>query len=99
MSNELPRGYREKSAAEMAADAQSFRDSRPTVTRCCIPPCRGGVLHVGAAADGREAARLHRERRHPDHQVAERRRPTQEQQRERAMLASAWKRKRFQGLE
>jgi hypothetical protein len=95
---ELPKGYREKSAAEMAADHATWVDSRPTVTRCFLAPCRGGVLHVGAAADGRAAAQSHRELKHPDH-APKRARLSQEQQRERAMLASAWKRKRFQGIE
>ena len=99
MGAERPKHSREKSATDMRAYFEAMRDGRQTVTRCCVPPCRGGVLHVGTAAEGREAARLHREERHPDVDAHPRHHLTAEQQRERAMLKSAWKRKKFQGIE
>lgn len=77
---------------------REWLDARPVVTRCFLPPCRGGVLHAGPAAEGREAAERHRKERHPDVEVVRRRR-TPEQQRAIAMAKSDWKRRRWKGEE
>ncbi len=96
---ELPIGATEKSAAEMKSDHEKWRDARPTITRCTLPPCRGGVLHIGTAAEGRAVAEAHRLEKHPEAVHKPRRHLTSAQQREKAMLANEWKRKKFKGEE
>lgn len=90
-----PKGYRERPASEMQLLFDSMRDARPTVTRCVA--C--GWTHEGTAADGREAAKLHREEAHPDLAVRRRHRLTPEQQRDRAMARSEWRRRKLSGGE
>lgn len=53
--------------------------------------------HEGTAADGREAARLHRREAHPEVERQPRARLTPEQQRELAMIKSDWKRRKWKG--
>lgn len=85
------------SAEQARDDHRAWLDGRQLTTRCAARGCRW--VHRGTAADGRQAARAHREEQHPDMARAGRRHLTSAQQREAALLKSAWRRKKFQGLD
>ena len=48
----------------MTLRVERMRDAGYTVTRCLF--CQRLIIHRGSAAEGRAAADLHRETRHPD---------------------------------
>lgn len=51
-----------KPSAEMRAEAQAIQDAQPIVTSCLF--C--GWRYVGLVGAGRDAARTHRELKHPE---------------------------------
>jgi len=97
MSSSLPKGVKEKSAVEMREAHEAWRDSQEIITKCGVEGCTDEFS--GTAADGRDWALRHRRVAHPDLANAQRRRFTPEQQRERAMLQSEWRRRKVKGEE
>jgi hypothetical protein len=90
MSAELPKGYVEKSATDMKADHEAWRDGQRLTTRC--RRCRRQF--TGTAAEGRRWAREHRESEHPELAAAGKRRLTKVQQRQFALERSEWRREK-----
>ena len=58
--------------SELTLRIEQRRDASYTVTRCLF--CQGRIIHRGAAAEGRAAADLHRQAKHPGIASQQRRR-------------------------
>ena len=93
MNTELPKGYVEKSATDMRAEHEAWRDGQRLTTRC--RRCRRQF--TGTAAAGRVWAREHREQFHPELAAAGKRRLTKIQQRQFALERSEWRREKVSG--
>jgi hypothetical protein len=68
----MPTGYSRdvgKTAQQMQAEQQAFRDAAHTITRCIC-----GWSYEGTALEGRELAKGHRRVHHPDLKPVRRRR-------------------------
>lgn len=96
MANELPKGYKERSATEMQQAHAEWRNSLQTKGMCGVEGCEGYVVH-GTHAEVIELLRQHREALHPEFAKRGRKKLTAEQQRAKAMARSEWRRRKNAG--
>lgn len=96
MGNELPKGYKERSATEMQQAHAEWRDGLYTKGMCGVEGCEGFEVS-GTHIEVVEKLREHREQLHPEHVRRGRKKLTAEQQRAKAMARSEWRRRKNAG--